>query len=241
MALKITEPKDDEQLALGKEITIKGTVDSDISKIEIYADDRWLLGRTQPTDGNWSISYPFNTAGQREIIAKGFDSANKLITSDEIWVSVKEAPANLIMKLTEDFPLWQLVQSTTADRLRIDNTPTPREIENLRRLCQQILQPARDALGPLQINSGFRSAALNRAVGGVPNSDHRKGFAADVIPANVSTKKFAEFVANNCEFDQVILEFGTAENPNWIHVSANPRNRKQKLRITDSSVSEILL
>lgn len=137
------------------------------------------------------------------------------------------------MKLTTNFHLWELVQSSTADRLRIDNTPNAEEIRNLQKLCEKILQPARDALGPIKISSGFRSEELNRVVGGVSNSDHRLGFAADVIPVSVSTRRLAEWVTQNCpEFDQVILEFGTLDNPNWIHLSAAPRNRKEVLRAT---------
>ena len=103
-------------------------------------------------------------------------------------------------------------------------------IQHLRKLCQQILQPARDALGSLRISSGFRSEALNVAVGGVRNSDHRLGYAADVIPTNGNTKALAKWIVDNCEFDQVILEFGTDARPDWIHVSADPKNRKQILR-----------
>ena len=140
---------------------------------------------------------------------------------------------DLNMKLTTNFYLWELVKSSTADRLGIDNTPNAEEIRNLQTLCEKILQPARDALGPIKISSGFRSEELNRVVGGVSNSDHRLGFAADVIPVSVSTRRLAEWVTQNCpEFDQVILEFGTLEDPNWIHLSAAPRNRKQVLRAT---------
>ncbi|MBG1265660.1 peptidase M15 [Nostoc sp. WHI] len=139
------------------------------------------------------------------------------------------------MNLSTNFKLWEFVISPTADLLRVDNTPTPGEIRNLERLCQQILQPARDALGPLKINSGFRSEELNKAVGGANNSAHRQGLAADVVPLNVGTKQLAKWVNDNCEFDQIILEFGTLDNPRWIHLSAEPRNRRQVLRATSSS------
>lgn len=138
---------------------------------------------------------------------------------------------NLNMKLSEDFKLWEFVTSTTADQNGIKNIPNEREIAHLRLLCQKILQPARKALGPLKISSGFRSEELNKFVGGVINSDHRLGYAADVIPYNVSTRKLAEWVVKNCpQFDQVIFEFGTLTRPNWIHLSAAPANRKQVLR-----------
>jgi hypothetical protein len=140
---------------------------------------------------------------------------------------------SLNMKLSEDFKLWEFVTSTTADQNNIKNIPNEREIAHLRILCQKILQPARKALGPLKISSGFRSAELNKFVGGVVNSDHRLGYAADVIPYNAGTRKLAEWVVRNCpEFDQVILEFGTLTRPNWIHLSAAPANRKQVLRAT---------
>jgi len=143
---------------------------------------------------------------------------------------------DLSMNLTKNFQLWELINSSTADRLRIDNTPNSTEIANLQKLCEIILQPARDALGPLKISSGFRSKKLNEKVGGVANSDHRLGFAADVIPVSVGTHNLAEWVVKNCpEFDQVILEFGTSSSPNWIHLSAAPGNRKQVLRATHKS------
>lgn len=235
MPVKITEPQNEAELSAQKEITFKGTADISINKVEIYADARWLLGRTQTDNGNWSLSYPFNTSGHREIVAKGFNSDNQLIASDEIWVFLKKAPIDLTIQLTDNFQLWELVKSDTADRNNIDNTPTSREIEHLRVLCKQILQPARDALGSLKISSGFRSETLNQFVRGVSNSDHRQGYAADVIPVNVGTRAFAEWVAKNCQFDQIILEFGTPENPSWIHISAAPRNRKEILIATSSS------
>jgi hypothetical protein len=140
---------------------------------------------------------------------------------------------NLNTSLSSGFKLWEFVKSVTADQNGIKNLPNETEIAHLRLLCQKILQPARKALGPLKISSGFRSEDLNKLVGGSENSDHRLGYAADVIPYNVGTRKLAEWVVKNCsQFDQVILEFGTLRNPNWIHLSVAPRNRKQVLRAT---------
>lgn len=133
--------------------------------------------------------------------------------------------------LSRNFTLAEMVQSDTADRLGLSNAPNAQERANLQKLACSVLQPARDALGPLRITSGFRSGAVNQAVGGVPNSDHRLGYAADVIPVDVGTRAFAVWVARNVPFDQIILEFGaSAQNPAWIHVSVNPRNRRQILR-----------
>lgn len=138
------------------------------------------------------------------------------------------------MQLTTNFTLDELTRSTTADRLGIDNAPNATEISHLKALCVQILQPARSALGPIRISSGFRSAALNRVVGGVSNSDHRLGYAADIVPLQVGTLVLAKWIKNNTPFDQLILEFGTPTNPNWIHISAHPRRRMQVLRASGS-------
>lgn len=148
---------------------------------------------------------------------------------------------NLNMQLTPNFQLWEFVKSVTADLNGIDNMPSSEEIAHLRRLCENILQPARDALGPLRISSGFRSARLNELVGGVSNSAHRLGFAADVFPISVGTLAFARWVNNNTSFDQLILEFGTIEVPNWIHISCDPRGRGETLRTISSGTSFIEL
>ncbi|MBW4636929.1 MAG: hypothetical protein KME05_01620 [Gloeocapsa sp. UFS-A4-WI-NPMV-4B04] len=233
MSITITSPNNNQEMAVGDEIPFTGTAHDSITKVELFADDRWLLGQTNANNGNWSISYKFNSGGTRRIVAKGFSASNQLVDTNDIWLSLQSSSVvDLNMSLTTNFQLKEFVVSSTADRLEIDNTPIPGEIKNLRTLCKQILQPARDALGPLKITSGFRSAALNIAVGGSPTSAHRKGFAADIVPVNVGTKELAVWVKNNREFDQIILEFGTLDNPNWIHLSAEPRNRKEVLRAT---------
>jgi hypothetical protein len=141
--------------------------------------------------------------------------------------------ADLDMALSENFSLWEFVTSVTAQKHGVDNTPNKTEIEHLRKLCVEILQPARNALGPLRINSGFRSEQLNKLVKGSKTSAHRLGYAADVKPINVGTREFAKWVVDNCpKYDQVILEFGTLEKPDWIHVSVDPEDRKEILRAT---------
>lgn len=132
------------------------------------------------------------------------------------------------IKLTKNFSLPELAFSQTAIDHNLENIPNEKEIKNLRLLCEKILQPARDALGPLKINSAFRSEKVNNLVGGVPNSDHRLGYAADVVPLIAGTRDLAVWVVKHVPvFDQVILEFGTVQNPRWIHLSIAPKNRKQ--------------
>ncbi len=133
--------------------------------------------------------------------------------------------------LSQNFQLSELAYSEKAKLLGIDNTPPDCVVECLKVLCTTILQPARDALGPLIISSGYRCPALNRAVGGSDTSGHKLGYCADVLPVKVTKLEFAKWVIKNVAFDQVILEFGDITEPAWIHVSCDPRNRKQVLRI----------
>lgn len=138
---------------------------------------------------------------------------------------------DLNQQLSEHFQLWEFVVSQTAERNGIKNIPPKEAIIGLKNLCKTILEPARFALGPLQISSGYRSQELNRLVGGSPTSAHKFGFAADIIPLKVSKIEFAKWVFKNVDFDQIILEFGKEDDPAWIHVSADPRYRRQVLQI----------
>ena len=232
MPVQILAPQDEDDTVVGEVIQFTGTANSNVVRVKLSAEGRWPIGQSDVNGIQWSVPYAFTQSGTRQIIAQGLDNSNNPIATDEIWLFVKPIPINDVI-LSSNFTLRELIVSTAADRLHIDNTPNAQEIENLRQLCLKILQPARDALGPIVISSGFRSEALNQAVGGVPNSDHRLGFAADIIPLNTGTLQLAEWVAKNVpDFDQIILEFGTLQNPNWIHVSANPRGRQQILRAT---------
>ncbi|OLE52669.1 MAG: hypothetical protein AUG51_17000 [Acidobacteria bacterium 13_1_20CM_3_53_8] len=137
---------------------------------------------------------------------------------------------DLSQNLSPNFKLIEFVVSQTAERRGIDNTPQQLEIDRLKILCETILEPARAALGSLRISSGYRCPELNSAIGGAKHSAHMQGYAADVIPLHVSRIEFAKWVARNAQFDQIILEFGTPGEPAWIHVSCDPRFRKQILR-----------
>lgn len=138
---------------------------------------------------------------------------------------------DLNRSLSPSFKLFEFVTSQTAARRGIDNTPTEAIIKNLTNLCVTILEPARKALGPLRISSGYRSPALNKAIGASLGSAHQLGYAADVVPLSATTMEFARWVAKNVKFDQVILEFGLASAPAWIHVSCDPQLRRQILQI----------
>lgn len=137
------------------------------------------------------------------------------------------------MNLTENLTLQEATKSNTATRLGIDNTPSESIIETMKLTAEKIFQPLRDALGPIRVSSFYRSPDLNRAIGGSKTSQHCTGEAIDMQGISVSN---AELFLKACdleEFDQIIWEFGTLEEPDWVHVSySKTHNRKQILRAT---------
>lgn len=141
------------------------------------------------------------------------------------------------MKLSEHFDLNEFTRSDYAKRNGINNLPNAEQTDNLRELCINVLEPIRKHFQiPILISSGFRSKALNTAIGGAKNSQHTTGEAVDIdhdLSANVvSNKMIFDFIKNNLTVDQMIWEFGTSTNPDWVHVSyvANGKNRNQILR-----------
>jgi len=138
------------------------------------------------------------------------------------------------MELSKSFTLNELTKSQEATRLGIDNTPSEDHIENLKILCEKILQPIRDFYGmPVSVSSGYRSAALCEAVGSISKSQHTKGQAADFEIFGIANKDLADWITTNLDYDQCILEFWNPNEPNsgWVHCSYNNAgNRKQYLR-----------
>jgi len=136
------------------------------------------------------------------------------------------------MKLTNNFALNEMTKSQTALRRGISNEPSNNEIDNLRILCEYVLQPVREHFGkPVSINSGFRSSELNKAIGGSGTSDHCKGMAADIEIAGVDNGVIAQWIEDNCEFRQLILEFYTpgVGDSGWVHVSYNADDNDKKV------------
>ena len=136
------------------------------------------------------------------------------------------------MKLTPNFSLSEMTKSDTALRLDMDNTPNAAQVENLKTLCEKILQPVRDHFGKgVKVNSGFRHPQVNAAVGGSTTSDHCKGMAADIEIPGVANGDLAQWIVDNLEFRQVILEFYTPGVPDsgWVHVSFNPEDNKKQV------------
>jgi len=137
------------------------------------------------------------------------------------------------MKLSTNFTTEEFTRSQTAIRQNIDNTPTEEHIENMQLLCEMVLQPIREHFGPIAINSGYRGTVLNKAIGGSWKSQHCLGQAADIECPGTSNRYVAQWISDNCTFDQVILEYNNPEIPDsgWVHVSYNRgSNRMQRLR-----------
>ena len=136
------------------------------------------------------------------------------------------------MNLTANFTLSEMVKSETALRHDMDNTPGEAEIENLKRLAEQVLQPVRDHFAKgVKVNSGFRHPEVNAKVGGSKTSDHCKGQAADIEIPGVANADLAKWITENLDFTQVILEFYTPGVPDsgWVHVSYDPQNLKKQV------------
>ena len=138
------------------------------------------------------------------------------------------------MQLSENFSLLELTKSQTATRKGIDNAPSPEHQENLKLLCTHILQPVRDRFERVvSVSSGYRSEELCLAIGSKITSQHAKGQAADFEIYGLSNQELANFIKENLDYDQLILEYWTPESPNngWVHCSYKVNvNRKQYLR-----------
>lgn len=134
------------------------------------------------------------------------------------------------MNLTENFTLNELVYSATAEKNKIDNRPSVQVVANLKALCENVLQPLRNALGcPIVITSGFRCAFLNKKVGGQSNSQHLIGQAADLVVPQKNLKDVFNYIKSHLNYDQLLYEYSKTDK--WIHVSYrnDGHNRKQAI------------
>tara|TARA_B110000902_G_scaffold68605_1_gene81335 strand:+ start:74 stop:529 length:456 start_codon:yes stop_codon:yes gene_type:complete len=134
------------------------------------------------------------------------------------------------MRLSKNFVLSEITRSNTAKRLGIDNGPDKNHLRSIQRLITNLIQPMRDALGPIRISSGYRNPNVNRAIGGSTKSQHCKGEALDLQfwkDGKICNKEIYDWVlSSDVEFDQMINEFDFA----WIHISLKKEdNRKQVL------------
>ena len=132
------------------------------------------------------------------------------------------------MNLSRNFSLQELTKSDTAIRMDIDNNPNADQIEKLKALCENILQPVRDHFGRVKVTSGFRSSELCVAIGSSVNSQHAKAEAADFEVIGTDNAELFDWIKATLEPDQMILEFYTPGEPNsgWIHCSWIPEGRR---------------
>jgi zinc D-Ala-D-Ala carboxypeptidase len=149
------------------------------------------------------------------------------------------------MNLTKNFTLAEMTKSETALRHDIPNEPGEAEIAALKLLCEKVLQPVRDHFGRgVKVNSGFRHPEVNARVGGSKTSDHCRGQAADIEIPGIPNAELAEWIKDNLEFRQLILEFYTPGIPDsgWVHVSyVAEDNKKQVMTATKQNGKTVYL
>lgn len=140
------------------------------------------------------------------------------------------------MQLSKHLSLAEVTRSDSAKRKGISNQPTPEHLENFKKLAENIFEPIREHFAvPIHISSGYRSKALNEAIGGSLTSQHCQGEAIDIDmdgAGSVTNAEIFHYIRENLNFDQLIWEFGDLNNPDWVHVSyeSTGRQRKQILR-----------
>jgi len=139
------------------------------------------------------------------------------------------------MQLSKHFKLEEFTRSQIAARNGLSNTPGSGEVKNLENICYEILEPVRAKFEkPIMINSGYRSLEVNRKLGSSDSSQHTKGQAVDFEIAGIHNLKVAHWIKDNCDYDQLILEFykPTEKNAGWIHVSYNEKGSNRKKVLT---------
>ena len=141
------------------------------------------------------------------------------------------------MKLSKNLTLAECLKSQTARRRGINNEPHEEwVVENLKSVAEHIFQPCRDHFGvPIYVSSGYRCPELNRAIGGAKRSQHMEGRALDLdcdVYGRITNADLFHYIRENLEFDQIVWEFGTEDNPDWVHVSyvSDSDNRKRCLK-----------
>jgi hypothetical protein len=139
------------------------------------------------------------------------------------------------MKLSEHLSLSEVTRSESAKRNQISNMPTGEHIANFMLLAEKIFEPIREHFGvPIHISSGYRSVELNRLIKGSSSSQHCKGQAIDIdmdgSTNGVTNADVFNYIKDNLPFDQLIWEFGNDNNPDWVHVSYDAKQRGQILK-----------
>lgn len=137
------------------------------------------------------------------------------------------------MKLSKHLDLSEVTRSDSAKRNGISNQPTPEHLENFKLLAEKVFEPVREHFGvPIHISSGYRSKELNAKIGGSLTSQHCTGEAIDIdmdgSSSGVTNAQVFKYIKDNLQFDQLIWEFGTTANPDWVHVSYESTGKQRK-------------
>ncbi|MBT3940078.1 MAG: hypothetical protein HOF44_10260 [Pelagibacterales bacterium] len=154
------------------------------------------------------------------------------------------------MKISDHITYAEAIHSNTAKRKGIDNTPSEVQVLSMKLLAEKIFEPLRKWVGgPIKVNSFFRSVTLNEAIGGAASSQHCKGQAIDIddVYSYKTNAEMYKWIQENLDYDQMIWEFGTDTQPNWVHISyvskeenrnkclkAYKENRKTKYKVISS-------
>ena len=134
-------------------------------------------------------------------------------------------------KISEYISYKEATYSNTANSLGIKNEPTETHIKNMKTVAEKVFEPLREWVGgPIKVNSFYRSEATNRAVGGTGKSQHCKGQAIDIddVFGHKTNAEMFHYIKDNLEYDQIIWEFGDEHNPNWIHISYDKNNNRNR-------------
>jgi hypothetical protein len=139
------------------------------------------------------------------------------------------------MQLSKNLSLAEMTISYEAKRRGISNNPTQDHLANMKKLSDNVFQPIREHFkSPIRISSGYRSLALNKAIKGAATSQHCSGEAMDIDMdgTSITNAQIFSYIKDNLVFDQLIWEFGTDKNPDWVHVSyeSTGKQRKQILK-----------
>ncbi len=139
------------------------------------------------------------------------------------------------MKISDHITYAEAIHSNTAKRKGIDNTPSEAQVTAMKLLAEKVFEPLRKWVGgPIKVNSYFRSEALNESIGGASSSQHCKGQAIDIddVYGRKTNADMYHWIQQNLDYDQMIWEFGTDMQPNWIHVSyvSEEKNRNKCLK-----------
>ena len=139
------------------------------------------------------------------------------------------------MKISDHITYAEAIHSNTAKRKGIDNTPSEAQVTAMKLLAEKVFEPLRKWVGgPIKVNSFFRSEALNESIGGASSSQHCKGQAIDIddVYGKKTNADMYHWIQQNLDYDQMIWEFGTDMQPNWIHVSyvSEEKNRNKCLK-----------